>query len=289
MKGQTHEVKQVALNIMCKMMDLSLQNIQGTDNTCPYCESPHHTREQCMERQSYEDLKDNAKLFIPSLKRIYKAQEEILQQGMQKGLRPYQEKMMKSILHTLTGMKIGGNTIKELMDTEEYHQGESNEYNANTYLQHKGRPTRLTSTKDQEYDEDDNPYCQGLEESTYDSDQECQENDDRYGNQDIPQEDEDDYGYQDQDNWQESDQDDQQESETYNDDRQESDQEDHKLHSYTVKMINSQDDQQGSESYDLYDQQDSDQGGSETHDQEGHHCDIFTGVGSISYISWGDY
>jgi len=95
MKGQTYEAKQVALNIMCKMLGLPLQNIQGTDNTCPYCESPHHTREQCMERQSYEDLKDNAKLFIPSLKRIYKAQEEILQQGMQKGLRPYQEKMME--------------------------------------------------------------------------------------------------------------------------------------------------------------------------------------------------
>ena len=83
----------------------------------------------------------------------------------------------------------------------------------------KGRPTRLKSTQDQEYDEDDDPYCQGLEESTYDSDQECQEHDDRYGNQDIPQEDEDDHGYQDHD-------DDQQESETYNDtDRQESDQE----------------------------------------------------------------
>jgi len=139
-----------------------------------------------------------AKLFIPSLKRIYKAQEEILQSGMQKELRPCQEKMMKSILHTHKGMKIGGNTIKELMDTEEYHQGERNECNANTYLQHKGRPTRLTSTQDQEYDEDDDPYWQGLEESTYDSDQECQEHDDRYGNQDIPQEDEDDHGYQDQ-------------------------------------------------------------------------------------------
>ena len=134
---------------------------------------------------------------------------------------------MKSILHTLKGMKLGGNTIKELMDTDEYHQGESNECKANAYLQHKGRPTRLKSTQDQEYDEDDDPYCQGLEESTYDSDQECQEHDDRYGNQDIPQEDEDDHGYQDHDDdRQESDQDDQQESETYNDtDLQESDQE----------------------------------------------------------------
>ena len=89
----------------------------------------------------------------------------------------------------------------------------------NAYLQNKGRPTRLKSTQDQEYDEEDDPYCQGLEESTYDSDQECQEHDDRYGNQDIPQEDEDDHGYQDHD-------DDQQESETYNDAyQQESDQE----------------------------------------------------------------
>jgi hypothetical protein len=178
MKGQTYEAKQVALDIMCEMLGLPLQSIQGADNTCPYCESPHHTREQCMERQSDEDLKDNAKLFIPSLKKIYKAQEEILQEGMRKGLKPHQETLMKSILYTLKDMKIGGNTIKELMDTEEYHQGENNEYNADAYLQHKGRPTRHTSTKDQECDKDDDPYCQGLEESTYDSDQECQEHDD---------------------------------------------------------------------------------------------------------------
>jgi hypothetical protein len=165
MKGQTHEAKQVALNIMCKMLGLPLQSIQGADNTCPYCKSPHHTREQCMERQSDEDLKDNAKLFIPNLKKIYKAQEEILQQGMQKGLKPHQETLMKSIVHTLKGMEIGGNTIKELMDTEEYHQGEINECNENAYLQHKGRPTRLESTQDQEYDEEDDPYCQGLKES----------------------------------------------------------------------------------------------------------------------------
>jgi len=205
MKGQTYEAKQVALDIMCKMLALPLQSIQGADNTCPYCESPHHTREQCMERQSDEDLKDNAKLFIPSLKKIYKAQEEILQEGMRKGLKPHQETLMKSILYTLKDMKIGGNTIKELMDTEEYHQGENNEYNADAYLQHKGRPTRHTSTKDQECDEDDDPYCQGLEESTYDSDQECQEHDDQYGNQDIPQDDEDDQGYQDHDDRQGSD------------------------------------------------------------------------------------
>jgi len=62
-----------------------------------------------MERQSDEDLKDNAKSFIPSLKKIYKAQEEILQEGMRKGLKPHQETLMKSILYTLKDMKIGGN------------------------------------------------------------------------------------------------------------------------------------------------------------------------------------
>ena len=112
----------------------------------------------------------------------------------------------------------------------------------NAYLQNKGRPTRLKSTQDQEYDEDDDPYCQGLEESTYDSDQECQEHDDRYGNQDIPQEDEDDHGYQDQDDRQETDE----------DDRQESD----------------QDDQQESETYNEIDQQESDQEEGDTYDQD---------------------
>jgi hypothetical protein len=58
------------------------------------------------------------------LKRIYKTQEQILQEGIPKGLRPYQEKMMRSILHTLQGMPIGGSRIKELMNTGNYHQGE---------------------------------------------------------------------------------------------------------------------------------------------------------------------
>ena len=138
-------------------------------------------------------------------------------------------------------MKIGGNTIKELMDTEEYHQGESNECNENAYLQHKGRPTRLESTQDQEYDEEDDPYCQGLEESTYDNDQECQEHDDQCGNQDIPQEDEDDHGYQDYDDRQGSD----------NDDRQDD-----------------QSDQQESETYNYAYQHESDQEESETDDQD---------------------
>ena len=48
----------------------------------------------------------------------------------------------------------------------------------------------------------------------------------------------------------------------------------------------SQDDQHGSESYNLYDQQESDQEGSETHDKEGRDCDSPAGAGNVSYISW---
>ncbi len=74
-----------------------------------------------------EGLRDNVKTLIPSLKRIYKTQEEILQQGMQKGLRPHQEKMKRSMLHTLQGMTIGGSRIKTLMNTDKHHQGERKE------------------------------------------------------------------------------------------------------------------------------------------------------------------
>ena len=84
MKGQTNDGKQIALNIMCDMIGLPLQNLQSEDDTCPYCEKLHHTREQCRARKFDQDLKDNVKILIPSLKRIYKTQEEILQQGMQK-------------------------------------------------------------------------------------------------------------------------------------------------------------------------------------------------------------
>jgi hypothetical protein len=62
------------------------------------------------------------------LKRIYKTQEEILQEGMQKGLRPYEEKMMRSILHTFQGMAFGGSRIKGLMNTDKYLQGERMEW-----------------------------------------------------------------------------------------------------------------------------------------------------------------
>ena len=117
-KGQTDDCKQIAINIMCDMIGLPFQNLQGADDTCPYCETPRLSREQCRARKFDEDLKDKVKTLIPSLKRIYKTQKEILQQGMHKGLRPYQEKMMRSILHTLQGMAIGGSRIKELMNTD---------------------------------------------------------------------------------------------------------------------------------------------------------------------------
>ena len=91
--------------------------------------------------------------------------------------------MMKSTLNTLKGMKLGGDKIKELMNTDKYHQGERMSCKENAYLQRRGRITSPQSTQDQEYDEDDDPYCQGFEkeESTYDSDQDCQEHDDQHG------------------------------------------------------------------------------------------------------------
>ena len=44
MKGQTEETKQIALKIMCEMLGLPLRHVRA-DDTCPYCEKPHHTRE----------------------------------------------------------------------------------------------------------------------------------------------------------------------------------------------------------------------------------------------------
>ena len=120
MKDQTEETKQITLNIMCEMLGLPLRKVSA-DDTCPYCEKPHHTREQYWARKFDRDLKDEVKTLIPSLKKIYKAQEEILHQG---GFRSHQEKTMRSILHTLQGMTIGGDRIKELMDIDKYHQGE---------------------------------------------------------------------------------------------------------------------------------------------------------------------
>jgi hypothetical protein len=45
-KGQADENKQIALNIMCEMLGLPLQNDESADNTCPYREKPQQTREQ---------------------------------------------------------------------------------------------------------------------------------------------------------------------------------------------------------------------------------------------------
>ena len=117
------------------MLVLPLRNV-SVDDTCPYCEKPHHTRKQCWARKFDGDLKDKVKILIPSLKKIYKAQEEILQQG---GLRPHQEKTMKSILHTLQGMTIGGIRIKELMDTDKYHQGETKKSKEHAYARKQPR------------------------------------------------------------------------------------------------------------------------------------------------------
>ena len=103
MKDQTEETKQIALKIMCEMLGLPLRHVRA-DDTCPYCEKPHHTREQCWARKFDGDLKDEVKTLIPSLKKIYKAQEEILHQG---GFRSHQEKTMRSILHTLQGQGEG--------------------------------------------------------------------------------------------------------------------------------------------------------------------------------------
>jgi hypothetical protein len=86
---QQRDHTQKSLTIMCKMLDLPLQDDTSTDETCSYCKKPHHTREQCWLRKSDEDLKDKVKTLLPSLKKIYKAQEEILQHG---GLKPHQGK-----------------------------------------------------------------------------------------------------------------------------------------------------------------------------------------------------
>jgi hypothetical protein len=56
-------------------------------------------------RKFDEDLKDNVKTLRPSLKRIYKTHQEILQEGILKGLRPHQEKMMRSILHLIPHLR----------------------------------------------------------------------------------------------------------------------------------------------------------------------------------------
>ena len=116
--------------------------------------------------------------------------------------------------------------------------------------------------------------------------------DDNWSQDILQDEDEDDHDYQDNDDegddlyhqvYQDNDDED---NDTYHQncqkDRQKSDQ----------GGLYNQDDQKGSESYDLYDQQDSDQEGIETHnkDLQEHDRDSPTGVDNVVYISWtGDY
>ena len=168
-------------------LTMGYHNTVSVDDTCPYCEKPHHTREQCWVRKFDGDLKDKVKILIPSLKKIYKGQTEILQQG---GLRPYQEKTMRSILHTLQGMTIGGDRIKELVDTDKYHQGERMKNKEHAYvrkqprdLQNRGRVTIPRSTQDREDQEYEGGYQSYQEDqrSTYDYDQDYQEHDDQDG------------------------------------------------------------------------------------------------------------
>ena len=199
---QQADNKQMVLNIMCNMLDLPLQDDTSTDETCSYCEKPHHTREQCWLRKSDEDLKDKVKILIPSLKKIYKAQEEILQQG---GLKTHQEKVMRSTLHTLQGMTIGGNRIKKLMDTDRYHQGEriksKESASARTQprnLQSRGRVPNPQTTQDQEYEEDHQNYEDDYENKNGLQDEGEDDGQDDYENEYEPQ-DEGNQGYEYQD------------------------------------------------------------------------------------------
>ena len=73
-------------------------------------------------RKSDENLKDEVYTLIPSLKKIYKAHQDLLQQ---KGkFTTDQGKMMKSILRILQET-IGGNTMETLMSARVHHQGET--------------------------------------------------------------------------------------------------------------------------------------------------------------------
>jgi hypothetical protein len=207
--------KQKTLTIMSKMLDLPLRNNTGTDEACPYCKKPHHTLKQCWLRKfqkSDENLKDEVKMLIPSLKKIYKAQQDLLQE---KGkFTTDQQKMMKSILRTLQGMTIGGNTMETLMNTEVHHQGEEKYPNRNytpELTQAQGIPKRGREDENHRKNEEDSEYYEtdqdGQQDQDNDQSNESDEGDDQehdreenqaYGLQD---EEEDDYGedYQDQD------------------------------------------------------------------------------------------
>ena len=168
--------KQKTLTIMSKMLGLPLQNNTGTDEACPYCKKPHHTLKQCWLRKSDENLKDEVKMLIPSLKKIYKAQQDLLQQ---KGkFTTDQQKLMKSILRTLQGMTIGGNTMETLMNTEVHHQGEE-KYPNRKYTpeltQAQGIPKRGREDENHRKYEEDSEYYETDQDGQQDQDNDRQD------------------------------------------------------------------------------------------------------------------
>jgi hypothetical protein len=103
-------------------------------------------------KKSDETLKDEVNTLIPSLKKIYKSQQDLLHQ---KGkFTTHQGKMMKSILRTLQEMTIGGNTMETLMNTKVQHQGEKKYTSDHTHP--RGSPNRGREDENQqEYEEED--------------------------------------------------------------------------------------------------------------------------------------
>ena len=156
------------------------------------------------------------------------------------------------------------------MNTDKYHQGERMECKTKAYLHDQDCQEHDAEDGSQDIlqDEDDYDY-QGHED----------------GSQDIPQDDEGGHDYQDND-----DEGDNLYYRFIKDILHDEDEDNQKERSTSIhsdrEELHSQDDQQGSASYNLYDQQESDQEGSETHDQEGRNCDSTTGADNASYISW---
>ena len=115
-------------------------------------------------------------MLIPSLKKIYKAQQDLLQQ---KGkFTTDQQKMMKSILRTLQGMTIGGNTMETLMNTEVHHQGEK-KYPNRKYTpeltQAQGTPKRGREDENHRKYEEDSEYYETDQDGQQDQDNDRQD------------------------------------------------------------------------------------------------------------------
>jgi len=110
-------------------------------------------------------------MLIPSLKKIYKAQQDLLQQ---KGkFTTDQQKLMKSILRTLQGMTIGGNTMETLMNTEVHHQGETkypNRKNTPEHTQVQGIPKRGREDENHRKNEEDSEYYETNQDGQQDQD-----------------------------------------------------------------------------------------------------------------------